>query len=87
MNKTCARAAPPACRRLNRPKRFVHRDLKPANVLITDDGSAKLCDFGLVKRRAVDEVVAVTLTAGVGTPVYVAPEVRRVCCGVRRQRR
>jgi len=42
----------------------VHRDLKSQNVLIHHDGSAKLCDFGLVD---VKEVTA-------GTPNYMAPE-------------
>ena len=27
----------------------VHRDLSPANVLIADDGTAKVTDFGLAK--------------------------------------
>ena len=46
---------------------FVHRDMKPANVLIGDDGSAKLCDFGLAKRRPID-AANLTMTTGVGTP-------------------
>ena len=28
----------------------VHRDIKPDNVLIADDDTAKLADFGLVKK-------------------------------------
>nr|CCA25796.1 protein kinase putative [Albugo laibachii Nc14] len=49
----------------------VHRDLKPANVLISDRNDVNICDFGL--SRLIDPEMT-SMTAEVGTPSYMAPE-------------
>jgi hypothetical protein len=50
----------------------IHRDVKPSNLILDDQGTVWLTDFGLAKRR--DEVTLTLAGAVVGTPRYMSPE-------------
>ncbi len=54
-------------------KGFVHRDIKPSNVIISNEGTVKIMDFGISK--SIHEAKGITKTGTkLGTILYMSPE-------------
>jgi serine/threonine protein kinase len=49
---------------------IIHRDIKPANIMLCQDGTVKIADFGAAILAKNDE----TQLTGVGSPSYMSPE-------------
>ena len=51
---------------------IVHRDVTPGNVMVSEDGTAKLADFGVASLQGDPRLTSAGLA--IGSPAYMAPE-------------
>ena len=55
-------------------RQVVHRDLKPQNIMICNDGTIRIMDFGIAKSLKMRRITFVGFSPSMGTPDYMAPE-------------
>ncbi|MFN2594145.1 MAG: serine/threonine-protein kinase [Actinomycetota bacterium] len=51
---------------------IVHRDIKPGNILLSEEGVAKLADFGIASLMAAEKLTGTG--RAIGSPHYISPE-------------
>src|SRR5437870_6013247 len=52
----------------------IHRDLKPSNIMLCDDGTHRIMDFGIAKTEALRRITFGGFSPTMGTPDYMSPE-------------
>ena len=52
----------------------IHRDLKPQNIMLCNDGTIRIMDFGIARAENSRRLTFVGFTPTMGTPDYMAPE-------------
>jgi len=55
-------------------QKIVHRDLKPQNIMVCNDGSIRIMDFGIAKATEMRRITFAGFSPAMGTPDYMAPE-------------
>jgi serine/threonine protein kinase len=55
-------------------QKIMHRDLKPQNIMICNDGSLRIMDFGIAKSIDMRRITFAGFSPAMGTPDYMAPE-------------
>jgi serine/threonine protein kinase len=52
----------------------IHHDVKPSNVIVREDGTVVLIDFGFARHAALPDLIATEFRGPVGTGAYISPE-------------
>lgn len=53
---------------------LLHRDLKPSNLMVDQDGTIKLMDFGIARSQESNRTIMTAAGEALGTPAYMSPE-------------
>jgi serine/threonine-protein kinase len=60
---------------MHRPElNVIHRDIKPDNIMLCNDGTLRIMDFGIAKAELRSVTLGGLPSSAIGTPDYMAPE-------------